>query len=47
MLLFSSLAQRHLQPEIMDQPDLAPERHFQALRGLERINGWSGSSRSS
>jgi 2-polyprenyl-3-methyl-5-hydroxy-6-metoxy-1,4-benzoquinol methylase len=29
----------------MDQLDLAPERHFQALRGLERINWWSGSAR--
>jgi 2-polyprenyl-3-methyl-5-hydroxy-6-metoxy-1,4-benzoquinol methylase len=28
----------------MDQPGLAPERHFQALRGLERINRWSGSA---
>jgi 2-polyprenyl-3-methyl-5-hydroxy-6-metoxy-1,4-benzoquinol methylase len=29
----------------MDQLDLAPERHSQALRGLERINWWSGSAR--
>jgi 2-polyprenyl-3-methyl-5-hydroxy-6-metoxy-1,4-benzoquinol methylase len=45
MLWFPSVAQRHLQPELMDQSDLAPQRHFQALRGLERINRWSGSSR--
>ena len=29
----------------MDQPDLDAESHFQALRGLERINRWSGSAR--
>src|SRR5207244_4118174 len=45
MLLFPSVAQRQRRPEIMDRPDLAPERHFQALRGLERINRWSGSAR--
>jgi 2-polyprenyl-3-methyl-5-hydroxy-6-metoxy-1,4-benzoquinol methylase len=45
MLLFHSLTQRCHRPEIMDQLDLAPERHFQALRGLERINWWSGSAR--
>jgi 2-polyprenyl-3-methyl-5-hydroxy-6-metoxy-1,4-benzoquinol methylase len=45
MLLFHSVAQRRHRPEIMDQPDLAPERHFRALRGLARINRWSGSAR--
>jgi SAM-dependent methyltransferase len=30
--------ERHLQPELMDQPDLDPALHVQALRGLERIN---------
>jgi SAM-dependent methyltransferase len=44
MRLLHSLAQRCRRPEIMDQPDLAPERHIQALRGLERINRWSGSA---
>jgi len=39
------LRERRLQPEIMDQPGLAPHLHAQALRGLERINAWSGSSR--
>lgn len=29
---------RIVEPEIMDQPGLAPERHHQALRGLERVN---------
>ena len=33
-----SLRQRQRVPEIMDQPDLAPARHFAALRGLARIN---------
>jgi 2-polyprenyl-3-methyl-5-hydroxy-6-metoxy-1,4-benzoquinol methylase len=45
MVLFHSVAQRRHSPEIMDQPDLAPERHHQALRGLARINWWSGSAR--
>lgn len=36
---------RRLQPEIMDQPGLEPHRHYHALRGLERINRWSGSVR--
>jgi len=40
------LSERHRQPEIMDEPDMAGERHAQALRGLERINAWSGSARS-
>jgi SAM-dependent methyltransferase len=39
------LSQRRLQPEIMDQPDLDAGRHEQALRGLKRINSWSGSAR--
>jgi 2-polyprenyl-3-methyl-5-hydroxy-6-metoxy-1,4-benzoquinol methylase len=45
MLLLRSVAQRQRQPEIMDRSDLAAERHFHALRGLERINRWSGSAR--
>jgi 2-polyprenyl-3-methyl-5-hydroxy-6-metoxy-1,4-benzoquinol methylase len=36
---------RRREPEIMDQPDLDPRRHVQALRGLERINALSGSAR--
>ena len=39
-----SVAQRRLQPELMDQPDLEAHRHRQALRGLARINFWSRSS---
>jgi 2-polyprenyl-3-methyl-5-hydroxy-6-metoxy-1,4-benzoquinol methylase len=45
MPLFPSLVQRRRQPEIMDQPHLAPQRHGEALCGLERINRWSGSAR--
>jgi SAM-dependent methyltransferase len=36
---------RHRLPEVMDQPDLDPESHDQALDGLARINFWSGSAR--
>jgi 2-polyprenyl-3-methyl-5-hydroxy-6-metoxy-1,4-benzoquinol methylase len=39
------LRQRRREPEIIDQPDLEEGRHAQALRGLERINAWSGSAR--
>jgi hypothetical protein len=35
---------RRLRPEVMDQPGLDPGRHRQALRGLKRINFWSGSA---
>lgn len=35
---------RRCRPEIMDQPDLDRERHWHALRGLARINRWSGSA---
>jgi hypothetical protein len=45
MLFLNSLAHRYLQPEFIDQPDLAPHLHVAALRGLERINWWSGSAR--
>jgi 2-polyprenyl-3-methyl-5-hydroxy-6-metoxy-1,4-benzoquinol methylase len=39
------VAERDRQPELMDQPDLDPRAHEHALRGLERINFWSGASR--
>lgn len=39
------LATRNRQPELMDQPDLDPRVHAQALAGLRRINAWSGSAR--
>jgi SAM-dependent methyltransferase len=38
------VAERRRQPELMDQPDLDPKSHEHALRGLERINFWSGAS---
>ena len=45
MPILKTISQRRLQPEIIDQPDLDSQRHSQALRGLERINWWSGSAR--
>jgi SAM-dependent methyltransferase len=45
MPLFPNLVERRRQPELMDQPGLDRDSHFQALRGLERINRWSGSAR--
>lgn len=32
------IARRHREPELMDDPALAPEQHILALEGLERIN---------
>jgi 2-polyprenyl-3-methyl-5-hydroxy-6-metoxy-1,4-benzoquinol methylase len=37
------LTRRDLQPEIMDDPALDPERHDEALRGLARVNVLSAS----
>lgn len=45
LTLPADLKHRRRRPELMDQPDLDPRRHLQALRGLERINFWSGSAR--
>src|SRR6266436_6601208 len=39
------LRTRRRRPEIMDQPGLSPARHARALRGLARINFFSGSTR--
>jgi 2-polyprenyl-3-methyl-5-hydroxy-6-metoxy-1,4-benzoquinol methylase len=44
-MFLASLAQRHRQPEIIDQPDLDPRQHVHALRGLARINRFSASDR--
>jgi SAM-dependent methyltransferase len=44
MPFLARLVERNRQPEVMDRPDLDRPRHFQALRGLERINFWSGSA---
>lgn len=38
------LRTRRRQPEVMDQADLDAGLHAQALRGLERVNRWSGSA---
>lgn len=35
---------RYLAPEVMDQQDLDPHRHRQALRGLDRVNRLSGTA---
>jgi 2-polyprenyl-3-methyl-5-hydroxy-6-metoxy-1,4-benzoquinol methylase len=40
----TDLCQRRLTPEIMDQPGLDEQEHLLALRGLARINAWSGSA---
>lgn len=45
MPFLTKVRERRRQPEIMDQPDLDRPRHFEALRGLERINAWSRSAR--
>jgi 2-polyprenyl-3-methyl-5-hydroxy-6-metoxy-1,4-benzoquinol methylase len=45
MLFLPNLTRRRRQPEIMDQPGLDSARHAEALRGLERVNFWSGSAR--
>lgn len=45
MLLPFRAGSRLCEPEIMDQPGLDIDRHRHALRGLERINAWSGSAR--
>ena len=36
---------RNLTPELMDDPELDPERHGQALRGLARLNRICGADR--
>jgi 2-polyprenyl-3-methyl-5-hydroxy-6-metoxy-1,4-benzoquinol methylase len=43
--LLRAVTERRLQPEIIDQPDIEPRLLHGALRGLERINWWSGSAR--
>ncbi len=44
MGLLDGVRQRRRRPEVMDQPGLDQGRHFQALRGLERINFFSRSA---
>ena len=43
MWLLNSLAHRHREPEIQDQPDLDSKLLQQALAGLESVNSWSRS----
>jgi 2-polyprenyl-3-methyl-5-hydroxy-6-metoxy-1,4-benzoquinol methylase len=40
-----SLRQRHLQPEVMDQPGLDRRQHHRALNAIARVNWISGSGR--
>src|SRR5437764_159157 len=44
-MFLASLARRHRMPELMDQPGLDSVQHALALRGLARINRFSGSDR--
>jgi SAM-dependent methyltransferase len=44
MPLLKNLTERDLQPEWMDRPDLDTQHLHGALRGLERVNWWSGSA---
>jgi SAM-dependent methyltransferase len=44
-MLWPKLRQRNLQPELMDDPALDPDRHRAALAGLARINLLSFSAR--
>ncbi len=43
MRLLLDLSRRRCEPETMDDPGLGALEHLAALRGLERINRWSGS----
>ena len=40
----SVMKKRILVPERMDDPDLDQKSHFRALRGLQRINRWTGNA---
>lgn len=44
MPFLDAVRERRRVPEIMDQPGLDPQRHREALRGLERINFVSNSA---
>ena len=45
MRFFVDVNQRRRTPEVMDDPEIDADRHASALRGLARINFWSGSAR--
>jgi 2-polyprenyl-3-methyl-5-hydroxy-6-metoxy-1,4-benzoquinol methylase len=40
-----NLSSRVLEPELMDDPAIPAHEHARALRGLERLNRWSGAAR--
>ncbi|WP_218934695.1 methyltransferase domain-containing protein [Rosistilla ulvae] len=40
------MKERRREPELMDQPDLDPALHHQALAGLTRVNAFSGTASS-
>jgi 2-polyprenyl-3-methyl-5-hydroxy-6-metoxy-1,4-benzoquinol methylase len=44
MLLLIDLSQRHIEGELMDAPDLAEQQHMLALKGLQRVNLFSGTA---
>jgi 2-polyprenyl-3-methyl-5-hydroxy-6-metoxy-1,4-benzoquinol methylase len=44
MLFLPDVTKRVRQPEIMDEPGLDEKLHHGALKGLKRINFWSGSA---
>ena len=44
-MIFSNLRSRDLHPELMDAPDLEPERYLGSLRGLRRVNAVTGSAK--
>lgn len=44
-MLLPNLAERRVEPEVMDQPGLDADAHHAALRGLARINRVSGSGK--
>lgn len=43
-MLLASLRARDRQPELMDDPAIAPDDHRRALAGLARINRWTGAA---
>ena len=43
--MLPDLSRRVLEPEVMDDPSLAPALHRQALRGLGRVHRLSGTAR--
>jgi 2-polyprenyl-3-methyl-5-hydroxy-6-metoxy-1,4-benzoquinol methylase len=45
MSFLSNIAERRLQPELMDDPEIDHNQHHLALRGLSRINFCSNTSR--